>query len=151
MNNYKESGKLIHKILEIYGKNYSEDKAWLYDMTKKIIAREEFLSEENKKDILDLAQKFLYSDKFEELFFGNIKTEVEVVGGNSIKRIDLLIEKEDKILIIDYKSEHEIPQQIPIEYLQQLANYKNLITPIYPGKKVICAIFWVRFLRLQEI
>lgn len=150
MSSVQEEGKLIHKILEIYGKNFNEDKKWLNELSIKIVKRAEYVSDEAKEEIILLTKKFLYSEQFDELLFGKVRCEVDVLGKidgkNQIFRIDLLVEGKDEILIVDYKSEKEIPDVVPVEYERQLANYKKVIQGIFPNKKIKCAILWVRFL-----
>jgi ATP-dependent helicase/nuclease subunit A len=141
-------GRLLHKILEIFGKNYREEKKWLSELVQKIIAKEEFLDESQKIQISDLSLKFLHSPQFEKLFSGKIFCEVELAGGKNINRIDLLIEKENEMLIVDYKSDEVMPEKVPQQYVDQLKNYENLVRKIYPQKKISCAILWVKFLEL---
>lgn len=144
-------GKLIHKILEIFGKNYREEKKWLSELAEKIIKKEKFLSEAEKKEIIDLTNNFLHSEQFEKLFSGKVHCEIEIAVDKILRRIDLLIEKETEVLIIDYKSDEALPTEIPQQYLHQLEIYKNLVKKIYPTKKVFCAILWIRFLKLDAV
>lgn len=144
-------GRLIHKILEIFGKNFSEEKKWLAEITKKIIAKESFLNESEKKEVEDLAANFLNSKQFEEIFCGKIRCEVEIVADQTLGRIDLLVEKENEVLIIDYKSDEALPNIAPQQYVNQLKNYEKLVRKIYPNKKISCAILWVKFLKLEKI
>ena len=151
INPAKIKGRLIHKILEIFGKNYREEKKWLSGLVQKIIAKEEFLDESQKIQISDLTLKFLHSPQFEKLFSGKIFCEVELAGEKNINRIDLLIEKENEILIVDYKSDETMPEKVPQQYVDQLKNYENLVRKIYPQKKISCAILWVKFLNLEIV
>ena len=93
-----------------------------------------------KEKIFDLTNKFLCSQQFEQLFCGKVRCEIEVIGnvGNQriIERIDLLVEREKEVLIVDYKSEEVVPQNIPQDYLKQLTSYANSVRVIYPNKKV---------------
>lgn len=144
-------GRLIHKILEIFGKNHREEKKWLKELTEKIIAREEFLNEKEKNEVSDLALNFLASQQFEEIFSGEVNCEIELTSNETFGRVDLLIEKENEILIIDYKSDETLPDVIPDQYQQQLLTYKKLAEKIYAQKKIRCAILWLRFLQMQMI
>lgn len=144
-------GRLIHKILEIFGKNSAADKKWLTDLAQKIIAREESLPVAEKNKIRDEILNFLTSKQFDKIFSGTIKCEAEITGDNKIKRIDLIVEKENEVLIIDYKSDEALPKAIPQHYILQLQTYKNLVTKIYPKKKITTAIFWTKFLKLESV
>lgn len=146
-------GRLIHKILEVIGKNYNEEKAWLLQIAEKIIEKETLLDFEEKKKISSEISQFLTSKEFEKLFCGNVNCEVEISGESDGKktlgRIDLLIERENEVLIIDYKSDEILPNKVPQGYVEQLNNYQNLVKNIYPNQKIKLGIFWTKFLQLQ--
>ncbi len=150
-NSAQISGKVIHKILEIFGKNYREEKKWLAELAKKIIEKEIFLDSSDKKLLLDQALNFLESDQFENLFSGKVECEVEVSDNKIIRRIDLLVERENEVLIIDYKSDEVLPGQVPQQYLNQLKNYEIAVQKIYPEKKISCAILWTKFLKFEKV
>ncbi|NBV06080.1 MAG: hypothetical protein EBS06_02450 [Proteobacteria bacterium] len=153
INQSQIKGKLIHKILEIFGKNSAAEKKWLGEISKKIIAREEFLSVVEKNKINDEINEFLASEQFKEIFSGQIKCEVEIAGNikneKFLKRIDLLIEKENEVLIVDYKSDETLPEAAPKHYFDQLKTYAELVKKLYPNKKISCAILWIKFLKLE--
>ena len=142
-------GRLVHKIFEVIGKNSAEDKNWLQEIAKKIIEKEEFLSEREKNKIQQDLADFIGSQHFEKLFSGKISCEVDIVGQKNLKRIDLLVEKENEVLIVDYKSDETLPDVVPQQYLRQLNGYKKLVEGIYAGKEIKIAIFWTGFLRLD--
>ncbi len=144
-------GEIIHKILEVFGKNYREEKKWLLQLAQKIIQKTEFLNMEDKNEIHDLTTNFLHSQLFDEIFCGEVKCEIEIAGAGNFGRIDLLIEKENEVIIIDYKSDETLPKETPQTYLEQLQNYKKLIAKLYPRKTISCAILWIRFLQLRNI
>lgn len=151
INNSQINGTIIHKILEFFGKNYQQDKSWLLEMTKKIAYNNSLLSKEEKDSIFDKVNNFLMSENFNHLFLSediiNIKCEVEIGGSfdnkNSLSRIDLLIEKENEIIVIDYKSDEKTPEIIPEKYINQLKSYKKLLGKIYPNKIIATKILWL--------
>lgn len=148
-------GKLIHKILEFFGKNFTLEKDLLKHLAKNLLAKESLISKEDKSQILDETFKFLDSNLFKEIFIGTPKCEIELTGEIEKKifsvRIDLLIERENEILIIDYKSDEILPKLMPKHYLEQLRIYGMLIKNIYPNKNIRLAICWIKFLKLQTI
>lgn len=154
INNSQIKGRLIHKIFEIIGKNYQESQDWLLKISNEIINKEQFLNDNDKNHILQNIESFLKSNQINQIFCGNIKCEIEVSGiiNNKAKlaRIDLLVEKENEILIIDYKSDQTLPKTIPSQYIEQLNDYKILIKNIYPKHHIKTAIFWTEFLKLQH-
>ncbi|WP_375327549.1 PD-(D/E)XK nuclease family protein [Candidatus Tisiphia endosymbiont of Nemotelus uliginosus] len=79
-----------------------------------------------------------------------LKTEVTIgiTVNNEIKigRIDLLAIHDDKITIIDYKTDTHPPKTANLineTYIDQLNFYRHLIEALYPGKEVTCKILWL--------
>ena len=60
-----------------------------------------------------------------------------------------MVEKENEVLIVDYKSDEILPDVVPDQYLRQLNGYKKLVEGIYVGKEIKIAIFWTGFLQLN--
>lgn len=153
INHSQIKGRLVHKIFEIFGKNHRAEKTWLLQLAEKIIAREEFLDAQEKNKTHNEVTAFLFSEQFEKLFYGNVKCEVEIAGNienrKTLNRIDLLVEKENEILLVDYKSDETIPQKVPQRYTAQLNTYKKLVKDLHPNKKITAAILWTRFLKLE--
>ncbi len=148
-------GRLIHKILEIFGRNFNEEKTWLIQVAEKIIEKESFLDLSEKKKIYNEISQFLASKEFEKIFSGKVNCELEISGEINGKktsgRIDLLVERGNEILIIDYKSDEILPNKIPQNYVEQLNNYQNLVRDIYPNHKIMTGIFWTKFLQLEML
>ncbi len=49
-------------------------------------------------------------------------------------QIDRLIVEEDRVLVLDFKSDRPVPAEVPPAYVAQLALYRGLLTRIFPGK-----------------
>ena len=115
----------------------------------------EILNKKEQDEIYSQISEFVGSQQFENLFSGKIKCEVPLVGYAENQminaRIDLLVIKENEIIIIDYKSDESLPDKLPQQYVKQLNIYKKLMTNIYPDKKISCGIFWVGFLKFEMV
>jgi ATP-dependent helicase/nuclease subunit A len=60
-------------------------------------------------------------------------------------QIDLLIIKPTEIIIIDYKTTAHVAKElseVSLNYLLQLKIYHALVSQLYPGLPVRCAIVW---------
>jgi len=60
-------------------------------------------------------------------------------------QVDRLVVEEDRVLIIDFKSNRPPPANIehtPPLYLRQMAAYRAVLAEIYPGHRVECALLW---------
>ena len=112
----------------------------------------------------------LEKPELHSLFFkSNILNEVEVSGfidlANKRKddlkskihvsgRIDLIHITESRILIIDFKTNKQIPASIKLvskAYLAQIAVYIELLKATYPTRKISGAILWTKTAKLMEI
>jgi len=151
INKEQIKGEIIHKILEFFGQNHQQEKSWLILIAKKIIENSVFLNPAEKDEIFKLVNNFIYSDQFKEIFKGKIRCETEISHNEIFGRVDLISEQQDKILIIDYKSDESLPNQIPIQYQQQLDRYLTIAKNIYKNKNITVAIFWIRFLKMQVV
>ena len=52
---------------------------------------------------------------------------------------------DDAVLIVDYKSDRNPPDEVSAvsdSYLAQMAAYRALVREIYPGHDVTCALLW---------
>ncbi len=163
-------GEIIHKALEIIGKISSfynknrikADKTYLLNIATKIIKQkslEAALDYNLTKEIISKIEDFINSDIFDDLFSNNLECEIEISGYFDkkliTKRIDLLVIKENEIIIIDYKSDDiaykDLQNPAPQDYQQQLNIYQNLLAKIYPNYKIGTAILWIKFLQLIKI
>lgn len=85
-----------------------------------------------------LVEKLLKSKTVKQFFYidehtDNIYQEKELVNEfGHTKRIDRLIVKKDRVIIIDFKSASDLRE----EFKEQITEYMDLISQIYPSKKV---------------
>ena len=88
------------------------------------------------------------------------RAEVPLIGeinGQIISaQIDRLVIEDDRIIIVDYKTNRLPPgdaSEVPELYLHQMANYKEALQHIYHGHTVECFLLWTvgpNFIRLEE-
>lgn len=155
MNIAIAKGNAVHKLLEILPSANVEDRDEIAD----IYLNNSFfiLSNEDRKIIKEKVFNILNNPEYATFFDKNSKSEVDIIGNldgkNTPKRIDRLVIKEDKIIIIDYKNTmYDYNEKtLPIEYKQQLNGYKTLIEQIYKNKKVECYILLTSFIKLIKV
>ena len=76
------------------------------------------------------------------------QTQGEIKNG----RVDLLVIKDNEVIIIDYKSDSKPNLTvIPPKYIQQLSLYKRVFTEIYPDKQIKCKIIWLELGVMQDV
>jgi ATP-dependent helicase/nuclease subunit A len=66
-------------------------------------------------------------------------------------QIDRLVVEDDRVLILDFKSDRPVPDEVPDSYAAQLALYRALLARIYPGRRIECALLWTAAGRLDGI
>ena len=84
------------------------------------------------------------------------EVNIGIDTGTSIKvgRIDLLAISDDKVIIIDYKTDSNPPTRgsdIPPQYVKQLKFYKSAIQDIYKTSTVLVKILWLENLNFMQV
>ncbi len=99
---------------------------------------------------------------FADVFGQGSRAEVPIMGsltdndqGTVVSgQIDRLVVTNDKVMIVDYKTNRPPPisvDEVPQEYVVQLAAYRALLQEIYPSRQIVCALLWTWEARLMEI
>ena len=131
-------GDTIHKILELYVLGV--------ELNDAIESESSNLEAHEKAELTRILETATKNQYFKELLSYKHETEVEIgarINGKiSILRIDLLIYTDDKIIIVDYKSDHNKNRRS--EYETKLNQYKQAVELIHHDKLVECSLFWLR-------
>jgi len=87
--------------------------------------------------------------RFAALFAPGARAEVALTGeiaGRLISgQVDRLLVTGDEVLVVDYKSNRPPAATVdatPPIYLRQMAAYRAVLSGIYPGKSIRCAMLW---------
>lgn len=113
-------------------------------------------------EIMDKALAVLRAVELEFLFADNSRAEVAIAADVEIDgaparitgRIDRLVISEDEVLIVDFKSDQNVPEtpdQISPKYKHQLAQYAKALAPSFPGHTLKAAILWTQNARLMRV
>jgi ATP-dependent helicase/nuclease subunit A len=68
--------------------------------------------------------------------------------------VDRLVVLDDQVLVADFKTNRRPPARVedtPVMYLRQMASYRALLRPIFPGRTVLCALIWTRALLPDDL
>ncbi len=152
-----ERGILTHRLFE-----FLPDIAPAHrkDAAQKFLAKNgASLPEDIRDNILVEVLDILNDSVFSSVFGPNSLAEVPLTGiveaGRILSgQIDRLVVEEDRILIVDFKTNRPSPQnsaEIPQEYKDQLRAYKYAISMVYPDKPVHCALLWTDRATLMPI
>ncbi|MHA6641284.1 double-strand break repair helicase AddA [Mesorhizobium sp. A623] len=99
---------------------------------------------------------------FAPIFGPDSRAEVSIMGSLEIRgkkrsvsgKIDRLAVTPDAVLIVDYKTNRPAPASlagVPAAYILQLALYRALLAPLYPGRRVAAALMFTETPLLLEL
>jgi ATP-dependent helicase/nuclease subunit A len=75
---------------------------------------------------------------FDPKYYRNANNEMTYVNARGdLKRMDRLVEFDDEVWILDYKTGETAD---PAPYRTQMAEYRNAMQSVYAGKKIRCAL-----------
>jgi ATP-dependent helicase/nuclease subunit A len=152
-------GRLIHRLLQSLPDLPAEQRR---------AAAERFLKQQSEIDapqaeeILTAALAVLNDSTFAAVFAPGSRAEVPVAGTvPSIEsalfvsgQIDRVAVAPDHVFIVDYKTDRQVPSApnaVSRSYVGQLATYRALLAPLFPGKAIRCGLLWTSAPKLMEI
>jgi ATP-dependent helicase/nuclease subunit A len=153
-------GRILHRLLEILPG---------IDPANRLVAADRLLahhgagfSAEALSEMRMEAFRVLEDPRFAEVFAPGSLAEA-AIGGRPAGamsglilsgQIDRLAVLEDRVLVVDYKTNRPPPKKlgdVPPAYLVQMAAYRGLLQEIYPGRKIECALLWTYDARLMVL
>ncbi len=101
----------------------------------------------------DSVDTVLHDPGFAAIFDDGSRAEVEIMGRVALGsgeravsgRIDRLVITEDAVLIVDYKTNRPPPgslREVPETHIAQMALYRALLAPLYPGREIRAALVY---------
>lgn len=149
-------GKLIHKLLQFLPIVEEEKRDALIDVF--LNKQAEDFDDKTKEFIKLEVLKLLNNSEFAPLFSSKSVAEVSlmgVVGEHIISgQIDRLVVCDDKVMIVDYKTNRPAAKtlnDVPKAYIKQMKAYKDLIKKIYPNKKIEVYILWTNTTTIMKL
>ena len=142
-----QRGLLIHKLLQILPNLPQEDQKC---EAESIVSRRQWaLDQKSQKAIVKEALAVLENKECMPFFSPSSDAEVPIIGmvnGYEIYgQVDRLLVTNSVVNIIDYKTDRQIPSnldEVPNEYLLQMAVYREALKHIYTNKKIVCSLLW---------
>lgn len=154
-----QRGVVLHKLLEVLPDiNASERVA----VAERLLARYSAEFDAAERGMMrDEVMRIIDGPQFSEVFAPGGRAETVVrgapaaLGGLLVSgQIDRMAVLEDRVLIVDYKTNRPPPQLVedtPEAYIIQMASYRALLQEIYPGRKVEAALLWTFDARLTPL
>ena len=96
--------------------------------------------------------------RFAALFRPGARAEVALAGRIADRliagQVDRLLVTGEEVMVVDYKSNRPPPrtaEETPAIYLRQMAAYRAVLSEVYPGKSIRCALLWTAAPKLVEL
>jgi len=152
-------GRLVHSMLQYLPQ---------LELAQRLDQAERFMRIKGS-DVPDPERKRLIADVLRlienpdlvDLFSASSQVEVAIAGQlqrpngsvmHIIGQVDRIAILDDRVLIADFKTGRPRSEaDIPLPYLRQLALYRAILTPLYPGKDVQASIIWTSGPHMVEI
>ena len=140
-------GQLIHRLLQTLPDLAAEDRG---AAAGRVLASPSYgLDTEAQREIAAETLAVLADPDLALLFGPGSRAEVPLagrIGERAIAgQVDRLVVTGDKVLVVDFKSNREVPAReadVPPLYLRQMAAYRAALSKIYPDKSISCALVW---------
>lgn len=149
-------GRLIHALLQTLP-DLSSDR-WESAGTR-FLSRDPEITETDAAEMLDVTLRTLRDPAFADIFAPGGRNEAAIVGalpgGQMVNgRVDRLIIHDDRLMIIDYKTDRPAPveaNEVDLPYLVQMAAYRAVLQRLYPDRPVRCALLYTDGPHLIEL
>jgi ATP-dependent helicase/nuclease subunit A len=100
--------------------------------------------------------------RFQYAFAAGSRAEVSVMGHVKVRgetrmvsgKIDRISVEDNRVLLVDFKTDYAMAHSaadVPASYLTQMALYRAILQPLYPGKAVECALLYTGGARLIDL
>jgi len=143
-------GRLIHALLERLPEYAAEERR---RAGATFLARDKSLEGPQCEEMLEAAMSVLEDERFAEVFAPGGRAEAPIIGtgeglptGQIINgRVDRLVVADDKVLIVDFKTDRPAPvdvHHVSKAYLAQMAAYRAVLQSAYTGRVVEAALVW---------
>lgn len=120
---------------------------------ERFLSGHDHLTPEQRSDISLTVMRVLDHPEFAEIFAPASRAEVSLAGRAKglpddlllNAQIDRLAVTDDKVFVVDYKSNRPPPrraQDVSDLYLGQMAAYREMARTAFEGRKVVCGLLW---------
>ncbi len=141
-------GNVTHKLLQFlpdFDDEKRENAALRY-----VQKQASHFSDGVQQNIIQEVLEILRHPDYAPFFKAGSMPEVPITGLMNDNRIvsgqiDRMLVEDDKVWIIDYKTNRPPPQRledVPALYMNQMRAYRDSIEQIYPGRDIVCALLW---------
>lgn len=146
-----QKGKLVHRMLQMLTEFSDGERETAAHRYAERAARF-WPRAEREKLVLSVMSVLRHAD-LAPVFSARSQSEVSIMGTLALEgqdfaisgRIDRLVETESRVIIMDYKTNRKPPadvEAVPLAHRAQLAIYREILKPLYPGKVIDCVLVY---------
>jgi ATP-dependent helicase/nuclease subunit A len=146
-----QKGKLVHRMLQMLTEFSDAERETAAYRYAERAAR--YWPKVEREKLVDSVMSVLSHGGLAPVFSARSQAEVSIMGTLQLEgqdyaisgRIDRLVEMDDRVIILDYKTNRKPPAEVeavPLTHRAQLAIYREILKPLYPGKEVECVLVY---------
>jgi len=135
-------GDVIHRLLQLLPDLPAERRA---AAAERLLAREPGLDAAQRAEMAAAALAVLDDARFAAVFGPGSRPEVPVVSRDYSGRVDRLLVEEERVLVVDFKTNRPAPASIEDAegaYIRQMAIYAAILGEVFPGRPIEAALVW---------
>ncbi|MGC6517818.1 MAG: double-strand break repair helicase AddA [Candidatus Puniceispirillaceae bacterium] len=144
----RQSGSFQHHLLDMLSDKQADRRA---DIAQRFARNSKPLypeiSDGRREELADNMVAFMAMPEFSDLFSERALSEFGIsglVGTRSVVgQIDKMVIYDDVLWLVDFKSGAHLSDEVPENYVLQLALYAHLLGKIYPEKRIKAEIIWL--------
>jgi ATP-dependent helicase/nuclease subunit A len=152
-------GELIHRLLQLLPDLEPAGRA---GAAQGLLAREPGLDEAQRREIAAAALGVLEDERFAAVFGPGSRAEAAIAGGVPSLgaaglvsgRVDRLLIAQDRVLVVDFKTNRPSPDRIEDAdpaYLRQMAVYGAVLAQVFPDRRIDAALVWTDGPKLMAV
>jgi ATP-dependent helicase/nuclease subunit A len=143
-------GELIHRLLQLLPDVPAAERP---PAATRLLSHEPGLTDDQRAEMAVAALSVLTDPRFSEVFGPGSRAEVALAGiagrlptGMAASgRMDRIVVMEDRVLVIDFKTNRPAPARVEdadFAYIAQLAIYRAVLSQVFPGRRIEAALVW---------
>jgi ATP-dependent helicase/nuclease subunit A len=140
-------GVLVHRLLQLLPGHAPQSRR---AAGQRLLEKEVDLPPAVAEEIIEAVLGVVEDRRFQEVFQEGSRAEAALAGtvpglGAVSGRVDRLLVAQDRVLVVDFKSNRPSPdraEDVEEGYLAQMAVYVALLRQVFPGRAVEAALVW---------
>ncbi|PRX03432.1 UNVERIFIED_ORG: DNA helicase/exodeoxyribonuclease V subunit A [Martelella mediterranea] len=155
-----ERGRLVHRLLQLLPGFDVRDRE---DACRRYLSRAAtHLPEAESDAIWKSVMAVMAVPELASVFSADARAEVSITGTVRLEagaftvsgRLDRMAVEDDAVVLVDFKTNRNPPQEsepVPLSHAAQMAVYREILAPLYPGKAVSCLLVYTETTAVRRL